>query len=180
MTLHARMLHLLDYFANHVVNRIPLVGPRMRLYSLIGVGLPDAGTASIALGVEMWAVGGLSLGPRSTIGQRCYVDARGGVEIGSDVSVSRSVTFLTAEHVVEDPAFGTTLAPVRLDHHSWIGVGAILLPGVHVGEGAVVAAGAVVTRDVPPYAVVAGSPARQIGTRPSPMSYQLDFRPSWW
>ena len=53
-------------------------------------------------------------------------------------------------------------APVRIDAHAWIGCNAIILKGVHIGEGAVVAAGAVVTRDVPPHAVAAGNPARII------------------
>jgi maltose O-acetyltransferase len=176
----SRALVLLDYAANHIVNRIPLVGIRMRAYRALGVKLEEQATSNIGLGVEVWAARGVSIGPRSTVGQRSYLDGRGGITIDSDVSVSREVRVLTAEHVVADPDFGTRLAGVHLECRSWIGLGAIIMPGVRVGEGAVVAAGSVVTRDVAPYAVVAGSPARPIGTRPGPMAYELDFRPSWW
>ncbi len=175
-----RALVLLDYVANHIVNRIPLVGVRIRAYSAIGVTFDAPVSTNIGLGVEMWSARGLSIGARSTIGQRSYIDARGGVRIDSDVSISRGVAVLTAEHVVDDPHFGATLGRVHFEQRSWVGVGAIVLPGVRVGEGAVIAAGAIVTKDVAPYAVVAGNPARLIGTRPGPMRYELDFRPSWW
>jgi len=176
----SRALVLLDYLANHVVNRIPLVGLRMRAYAALGVTFDAPESANIGLGVDLWATRSLSMGARSTIGQRSYIDARGGVRIDSDVSISRGVMVMTAEHVVDDPDFGATLAAVHFEPRSWVGAAAIVLPGVRVGEGAVVAAGAVVTKDVAPYTVVAGSPARPIGTRPAPMRYELDFRPSWW
>jgi putative colanic acid biosynthesis acetyltransferase WcaF len=176
----SRALLLLDYVANHVINRIPLVGVRMRAYSALGVAFDAPASTNIGLGVEVWSARGLSIGARSTIGQRSYIDARGGVRIDSDVSISRGVMVMTAEHVVDDPDFGATLAPVHFEPRSWVGAGAVVLPGVRVGEGAVVAAGAVVTKDVASYVVVAGSPARPIGTRPGPMRYELDFRPSWW
>jgi putative colanic acid biosynthesis acetyltransferase WcaF len=168
-----------DYLLNHLVNRIPLADARMRTYAALGVRFDDVASATIALGVELWAASGLAIGYRSTIGQRCYIDARAGVRIDDDVSVSRGVTVLTATHVVDDPDFGATLAPVHIERHAWIAVRALVLPGIRIGEGAVVAAGAVVTADVEPYTVVAGTPAKAIRTRLGPLSYQLDWRPSW-
>ena len=66
---------------------------------------------------------------------------------------------------MHDPLFPEVLAPVTVCDYAWVGSRAMILPGVTVGEGAVVAAGAVVTRDVAPYSVVAGVPARPVGTR---------------
>jgi acetyltransferase-like isoleucine patch superfamily enzyme len=169
-----------DYLLNHLVNRIPLTELRMRAYAALGVRFDDVASANIALGVELWAGTGLAIGHRSTIGQRCYIDARAGVRIDDDVSVSREVTVLTATHTVDDPDFGATLSPVHIERRAWIAVRALVLPGLSIGEGAVVAAGAVVTSDVEPYTVVAGNPARVIARRRSPMSYQLDWRPSWY
>jgi putative colanic acid biosynthesis acetyltransferase WcaF len=169
-----------DYVLNHVVNRIPLVGARMRAYAALGVQFDDLDRTNISLGVEMWAGGNLSIGRGSTIGQRCYIDARGGIRVEPDVSISREVCVLTAEHEPDSPDFEAALAPVRFGRRSWIATRAVVLPGVCIGEAAVVAAGAVVTGDVDPYTVVGGIPARVLGKRREPLSYELDFRPNWY
>lgn len=168
-----------DYVLNHVVNRIPLVGMRLRAYAALGVNFEDASSSQIALGVEMWVGRRLTLGARSTIAQRCYIDARGGIEVGRDVSISREAALLTATHPPDDLDYLATLAPIKLETHSWIGMRALVLPGVSVGEGAVVGAGAVVTEDVAPYTIVAGVPAKVLRERARPMSYELHWRPSW-
>ena len=107
----------------------------------------------------------ITIGRRTVINQQCCLDGRGGLTIGNDVSISPGVWILTDSHDMNDPLFREVLAPVTIRDHAWIGSRALILPGVTVGEGAVVAAGAVVTSDVDAYAVVAGVPARQIGTR---------------
>jgi maltose O-acetyltransferase len=66
---------------------------------------------------------------------------------------------------------------VVIEDHVWIASRATILPGVRIGRGAVVASCSVVTKDVPPLAIVAGVPARVIGTRRSRLDYRLDFRP---
>jgi acetyltransferase-like isoleucine patch superfamily enzyme len=168
-----------DYVLNHLVNRIPLVGARMRAYAAMGIAFDDVSSTHISLGVEMWMGQRLRMGARSVIGQRCYIDARGGIRVDSDVSVSREAVLLTAQHVADDPEFAGTLAPVHLERRCWIGVRALVLPGVRIGEGAVVGAGAVVTSDVEPYEIVAGVPAKTLRKRAAPMTYELDWRPSW-
>jgi putative colanic acid biosynthesis acetyltransferase WcaF len=169
-----------DYALNHLVNRIPLVGVRMRTYALMGLQFDEVASANISLGVEMWTGWRLKMGARSTIGQRCYIDARAGIRLDSDAGVSREACLLTATHVPDDPDFAGTLAPIHLERHAWIGMRALLLPGVRIGEGAIVAAGAVVTRDVEPYTIVAGNPAKPLRKRQEPMRYELDWRPSWY
>ena len=119
------------------------------------------------------------MAPRSVIGQRCYVDARAGIRVESDVSISREVCILTATHKVNCPDFSPTFGPVHFAPRSWIGMRAVILPGVNIGEGAVVGAGAVVSGDVAPYTVVGGVPAKVLGKRVEPMSYELDWRPNW-
>lgn len=169
-----------DYVLNHVVSRIPYVAVRMRAYAALGVQFDDLHSANISLGVEMWAGRNLSMGSRSTIGQRCYIDARAGIRMESDVSVSREVCVLTAEHDPDSPDFDATLAPVRFERRCWIATRAVVMPGVTIGEGAIVAAGAVVRHDVDPYTVVGGVPAKVLRKRREPLSYELDFRPSWY
>ncbi len=162
------------------MNRIPLVAARMRAYAALGVEFDDLDSANISLGVDMWAGANLSVGRGSTIGQKCFVDARGGIRVESDVSISREVCVLTAAHEPDSPEFETSLAPVRFEPRCWIGTRAVVMPGVCVGEAAVVAAGAVVTRDVAPYTVVGGVPAKLLRKRREPLSYALDFRPNWY
>ena len=168
-----------DYILNHLVNRIPITGLRVRAYAALGVRFDEIDTANISLGVEMWAGAGLTMGRGSTIGQRCYIDARGGVRLEEQVSISREAMVLTATHDPDSPDFAATLAPVRFGSRSWVAARAIIMPGVSVGEGAVVAAGALVTSDVGPYTVVGGVPASKLRDRPGPLSYEIGWRPNW-
>ncbi len=174
-----KVLPDVDEVLNHVVNRIPLTSVRMRAYALLGVHFDDVDDAMISMGVEMWRAGALSMAPRSVIGQRCYVDARAGIRVESDVSISREVCIITATHKVDCPDFSVTFGPVHFGPRSWVGTRAVILPGIHIGEGAVVGAGAVLTKDVDPYTIVGGVPAKVIGKRAEPMSYRLSWRPNW-
>jgi acetyltransferase-like isoleucine patch superfamily enzyme len=104
------------------------------------------------------------------IGQQCFLHSAGGLRIGKAVGIGSRVVILTSEHEALDrdvPVYFTPLkfAEVVLEDGCDIGVGAIILPGVRIGEGAIVGAGAVVTCDIPPYEVWAGVPARKIRTR---------------
>lgn len=164
---------------NHVVNRIPLVDARMRAYRAFGVELEDLAHATIMLGAEVWSPRGLSLGARSIIGRRCLVDARGGIRIGRDVNIGSDTILMTAKHEVRDPGFIASYAPIEIGDRAWIALRATILGGVTIGEAAVVAAGAVVTRDVPPYTIVGGTPAVPIGERPRGLEYELDYRANW-
>jgi acetyltransferase-like isoleucine patch superfamily enzyme len=109
--------------------------------------------------------GQLRIGDESWIGQQCFLHAAGDLTIGARVGIGPGVKILTSQHEEagrETPILFSpvAMAPVVIDDDADIGLGAILLPGVTIGRGAVIGAGAVVTRDVPAYAVVAGSPAR--------------------
>jgi acetyltransferase-like isoleucine patch superfamily enzyme len=115
----------------------------------------------------------MDIGDETWIGQQCFFHAAGGISIAERVGIGPGVKILTSSHTLEGvprttPIFSAPveLAPVRIERGADLGVGAIILPGVTVGEGAQVGAGSVVTRDVPPFAVVAGSPARVLRERP--------------
>ncbi|MDH7568506.1 MAG: acyltransferase [Armatimonadota bacterium] len=117
----------------------------------------------------------IRIGAHTAIGRRTYLDGRAGITIGDNVSISPDVQILTAQHDMDDPDFANVLAPVVIEDYVWIGTRAMILPGVRVGYGAVVAAGAVVTKDVPPMTVVAGVPARPIRQRKPGMRYHCDW-----
>ena len=108
------------------------------------------------------------------------IDARGGLEIGDNCSISYNVQLLTGGHDPHSPVFEGRHLPIRIGDYVWIGAGAVILQNVRVGKGAVVAAGAVVSRDVPPYAIVGGVPARVIGKRNEVLNYRPMESDWWW
>ena len=110
------------------------------------------------------------IGANTWIGQGCFLHSAGGIEIGSCVGIGPGVKILTSAHRddrVDLPIMHQALVfgRVVLADGCDVGVGAILLPGVTIGEGAVVGAGSIVSRDVPPFGVVAGNPARLLRMR---------------
>ncbi len=112
----------------------------------------------------------LRIGDQAWIGQQCFFHAAGGLTIGARVGIAPCVKILTSQHEEagrETPVLFSPIAfaPVVVEEDADVGIGAIVLPGVTIGRGAIVGAGAVVTRDVPPFAVVAGNPARVLRTR---------------
>ena len=94
--------------------------------------------------------------------------------LGNNVSISHRVNIFTGTHNHRSSDFCFIYKPIRIDDYVWIGVGSSILSGVHIGRGAVVCAGAVVTKDVPDYAIVGGIPARVIGKRNEDLHYTVN------
>ncbi|MBI5613806.1 acyltransferase [Candidatus Gottesmanbacteria bacterium] len=97
------------------------------------------------------------------------------LRIGNNVSIAGEVRIFTMEHDIDSSDFKEQAGEVIIDDYVVIGTRVIILPGVHVGKGAVIASGAVVTKDVEPYAVVGGVPAKLIKTRFKDLRYTLKF-----
>src|SRR6185369_10201510 len=95
--------------------------------------------------------------------------------IGNNVSIAGEVRIYTMEHDIDSPDFAEIGAPVVIDDYVVIGTRVTILPGVHIGKGAVIASGAVVTKDVEPYSVVGGIPAKEIKKRKENLQYTLKF-----
>lgn len=130
--------------------------------------------------IGCWILNGrrIYIGERSVVNFGCLLDGRKfDIRIGSDVSIGPRATILSLGHDPQSPTFSDRGAPVEISDHVWIGYGAVVLPGIKIGKGAVVGAGAVVTRDVDAYSIVAGNPAKVIGSRTSDLNYSLNFRP---
>jgi acetyltransferase-like isoleucine patch superfamily enzyme len=113
----------------------------------------------------------MHIGDETWIGQMCFFHSAGGIRIGAHVGIGPGTQILTSTHKelgravapLDSPA---ELAEVVIEDEVNLGVGTIVMPGVRVGRGAIVGAGAVVTHDVAPYSVVAGAPARFLRERP--------------
>jgi acetyltransferase-like isoleucine patch superfamily enzyme len=118
---------------------------------------------------------GVTIGSHSLIGNSAFLDGRRGLRIGDRVVTASEIAIYTLQHDVDDPSFRTVGGPVIVEDYVYIGPRAIVLPGVRIGRGAVVMAGAVVTKDVPAYSVVGGVPARFIRERQNDLRYVPDF-----
>ena len=110
---------------------------------------------------------GIRIGRDSLIGEYTVIRGQGGVTIGNRVYTSPNTQLIAVNHVFDDPGQpfieqGITAAGIVIEDDVWLGANSVVTDGVRIGEGAVVAAGAVVTKDVPPHTVVAGVPARVV------------------
>jgi acetyltransferase-like isoleucine patch superfamily enzyme len=155
-----------------VIAKFPSRSLRHAVYRRMGMALGD-GTC-IHRGVEVRDAGRIRIGAGSVIGFDAILDGRSGITIGRQVNVSSQAAIWTRQHDITDPEFAAIGAPVVVGDRAWLSFRSTVLPGVTIGEGAVVAAGAVVTRDVPAYVIVAGVPARVVGQRnPRELTYDL-------
>jgi acetyltransferase-like isoleucine patch superfamily enzyme len=99
------------------------------------------------------------------------------LKIGNNVNVSHYTLIQTLTHDPQNPDFVCLCKPVVVEDHVWIGARAIILPGVTLGEGCVIGAGAVVTKDVPPYTIAVGNPARVVRERTRDLRYRSRYFP---
>ena len=114
----------------------------------------------------------IKIGDNVVVNRNVYLDGRIGITMKNNISISPEAYIVSMDHDPNDPHFATRGGEVVIEDNVWIGARAMILPGVCIGEGAVVSACAVVTKDVEPYQIVAGIPARSIGNR----SRQIDYR----
>lgn len=172
--------HFLRYggtrFVIFNISYIPSCHFRKLLYK--GLGVKMGKNVTIHFRAELRAPEKLSLGDGSIIGDNAILDARRGLTIGRNVNLSSNVSIFTLQHDHRDPYFGLpsedkVKLSVEIDDRVWLGANVIVLPGVHIGEGAVCCAGCVVTKDVEPFAVVAGIPARKVNERPRNLKYEF-------
>lgn len=133
--------------------------------------------AVIYYGAEIRASYNLFIGKGTIIGDKSVLDARRMIVIGENVNFSSGVSLWTDQHDYNDPYFRcmpNKYGPIFIKDIAWIGPGAIILHNVTIGEGAVVAAGAVVTKDVPPFTLVGGVPAKPIAKRNTDLKYEFE------
>lgn len=158
------------------LSAIPFHQVRLSIYHLSG--LRTGKRCSILMGCELRYPKRIVLGNHCVINRSVLLDGRGGaLTIGDNVDIAQEVVIWTLGHDVHDDFHRDKGASVTIEDYVWIGHRAIIMPGVTLGRGAVVAAGAVVTKSVPAMAIVAGVPAQIIGQRRSALQYTKFHRP---
>lgn len=169
-----RFLRSFDVFAATLTGYIPVNILRLLLYKhLFRVDVPL--DAIIQGQCRYNEPAGVHIGRHSIIGGYSILDGRRGLFIGSNVNIAGYAMIWTLEHDITSPDFGVKGAAVYIDDWAYIGPRVTILPGVRIGTGAVVAAGAVVTKDVEPWTMVGGVPAKFIKKRPI-VRYTLGIR----
>jgi len=152
-----------------ILKHIPSRRIRMALLRCKGANI--ANDVAMFASIEIRNPKGLVIGNGCSIGPKVLLDARKGLKIGNSVTIAYDAIIWTLHHDMNASDFRAIGAETTIDDYAWICSRSIILPGVHIGEGAVVASGAVVTKDVPPYTVVGGIPAKKIGDRNQNLNY---------
>jgi len=145
------------------MSHIPSHTVRLLAYRLAGIKIGRG--SRIHMGVNFFNPRGITIGDDTIIGDHCFLDGRAPLKIGNHVDITSQVLIYNSEHNIHSPGFEATEEPVTIGDYVFIGARAIILPGVKIGNGAVIAAGAVVTKDVPPMIIAGGIPAKKIGER---------------
>ncbi|MBB6002413.1 maltose O-acetyltransferase [Arcicella rosea] len=151
------------FFLNSIISSFPSQRIRIWVLNLMGAKIPKS--TALYGGNEYRNPKGLTIGMNTALGHRAVLDARMGLEIGNNVCFGTEVMIWSLHHDYNDIGFKGIGGKVTISDYVWLGSRCIILPGVTIGEGAVVAAGAVVTKDVEPYTVVGGIPAKKISLR---------------
>lgn len=183
-TLLVKCLSRLDHICNNFkyrlclkwISEIPSHHIRNLFYKYV-YALQIDKNVTIYHGCEFRAPANISIGKGSIIGDHAILDGRAGIKIGENVNFSSNVSIWTMQHDYRDPMFRCTpehYGSVTIQDRAWIGPNVIILHDVNIGEGAVIGAGAVVTKDIPAYCLAAGVPARVIGERPQNLTYNFN------
>ena len=145
------------------VGCIPFHTIRLFFYKISGVTIGKS--SRIHMHCNFFDPRNIKIGEDTIIGNNAFLDGRAKLEIGNHVDIASQVMIYNSEHDVHAPDMRSIEEPVEIGDYVFVGPRAIILPGVKIGTGAVVAAGAVVTKNVPERAIVGGVPAKEIGQR---------------
>lgn len=164
------------WLGNYVVNRVPIHAVRVGWLRLMGAHIHARASLQIAV-LVFGPPSRLSIGAETVVNPEVRLDARSGLTIGRNVSISREVFILTLGHDYNRADFSLKGLPVVIEDDVWIGIRAVVMPGVTLGRGSVIAANATVTRDTEPWGVYVGNPARKIGERRQQAYDSIYYRP---
>ena len=156
-------LDLVLFKLNVISTIVPFHSVRNFYYRICGVKIGK--NSYIHMGARFYFPAGVEIGSGSIIGDHAFLDGRAPLIIGNNVDIASQVLIYNSQHDIHSEGFTPTDGAVEIGDYVFIGPRAIILPGVKIGRGAVIAAGAVVTGDVKEFEIVGGIPAKVIGER---------------
>jgi len=166
------LLDLELLFLNLITCVCPFHSIRNLFYRAAGIKIGK--NSFIHMGTRFFLPSSIEIGKGTIIGDHCFLDGRAKLKIGDNVDIASQVLIYNSEHNINSQNFDPIEEEVEIEDYSFIGPRAIILPGIKIGRGAVVGAGAVVTKNVEPFKIVGGVPAREIGERKNKeLSYKL-------
>lgn len=161
------LLRLIGHIPSHTIRKV--------FYLISGMKLPWDST--IHMGANFFNPQGITLGHDSIVGSGCFLDGRASLTIGSHSSLASEVMIYNDEHNIHSANYENSFGPVTIGDYVFVGPRSIILPNTTIGDGAIVAAGAVVTKGIPPYEVWGGVPAKKITDRQvKKLNYRLGRR----
>lgn len=170
-----KIYYAIVLFSNVVINKIPSRKFRNLFYKIMGAQIGE-GTV-IFRRAEILFPKGMNIGNHCSIGWFTHLDARAGIEVGENTVIASYCKLITGSHKVDSSDFEAEFKPIKIGKRVWVGTGSTILQGVSIGEGAVIAAGSVVTKDVEPFMIVGGVPAKPIRKRNENLNYTIEPAP---
>lgn len=168
--------HLMFHFWNLLYNHIPTFFLKNHFLNLFGIKLGKF--SYIHSPVRLYRTNNLVVGTNSVINKHCLLDNRECIKIGNSVSIAHDCKIYTCGHNITSPFFEIKCGSVYIGDFVSVFSSAMIMPGVTIGEGAVILPGSVVTKDVENFSIVGGVPAKHIRFRPKPLLYKLNY--GWW
>lgn len=138
---------------------------RWRIWLLRLFGAKIGSHCAVRNTCNIWQPWNLEIGDWVSLSEECDIYSVDKIKIGHRSTISRGAFLCCASHDVTSPIMELTYAPITIGHDAWVAGRAIVMPGVSIGDGAVVGAGAVVLKDVEPWTIVGGNPAKFIKKR---------------
>ena len=171
---------IVNFLPNNIINKIPFYLISHSWYKLFFVKIGKGSSIHRNVVIEGISLKKknrekLKIGENTSVGRCSVLDIRGGLKIGNNVSISPNVIFITGSHDMQSKNFKYEDFETIVEDYVWIGTGAIILPGLKIGTGAVIGAGSVVTKDVGDYDFVAGNPAKFIKKRNRDLEYNCRY-----
>lgn len=172
MALRNQIINIVISLFNLLYNYLPFFTIK-RLF-LQKLNMPLGKNTYIHTPVTFFTIGKFQMGDNSTIGPNCYLDNRGNISIGNNVSISHLTKIYTAGHEINNPCFSFLVKPVVIEDNVVIFTNVLIMPGVKIAKNAVVLAGSVVAKDVEESCVVGGNPAIFIKMRDTKIEYTIN------
>lgn len=173
----AVFLEAINGFLIWIIGFIPSHHLRRFFYRLFGMRIGKG--SAIHMGLSVYNCKNIKIGKDTIIGEWAVLDGRDKLVIGDHVDLATGVMIYNSEHDIKSEKFEAMTSPVEISDYVFVGPRAIILPGIKIGKGAVVAAGAVVTKDVDDFKIVGGVPAREIGERSNRDPHYKLGRAAW-